>query len=171
MRISTIALIIAGGLAVNGCAYGSFGRYGGVSVGLGSGGYYNDPWCGGYGYGSPYWGWYDSFYYPGSGFYVYDRYRRPYYWNDRYRRYWTERRETWERRSGRRSLQQATWEGFRENRAARTATVRSQQRVDVDAAPAARVERRSRPQRAATPSSREDRPARRTRPVVRDRED
>ena len=41
----------------------------------------------GYGYGSPY-GWYDGFYYPGSGYYVYDRYRRPIRWNDTQRRYW-----------------------------------------------------------------------------------
>ena len=44
----------------------------------GYGGYgYGSPYYGGYGYGSPYYGWYDDYYYPGTGYYVYDSYRRP----------------------------------------------------------------------------------------------
>ena len=38
---------------------------------------------GGYGYGSPYYGWNDGFYYPGTGYYVYDRDRRPHRWTRR----------------------------------------------------------------------------------------
>ena len=74
-------------------------------MGLGYGGGYGDY---GYGYGSPYYGyggslrrlrrlrpaitarprrygWYDNYYYPGTGIYVYDSYRRPHVWNDRQR--------------------------------------------------------------------------------------
>lgn len=118
--------ILAGSVALGGCAYG-YGGYGsgfslGVGYGSGYGGYY-DPYCGygggsyglgyggyggydyygfpyggtgygscGYGFGSPYFGWYDNYYYPGSGYYVYDRYRRPHVWSDTQKRYWTDRR-------------------------------------------------------------------------------
>ena len=68
--------------------------YSGVSVGVGNGGYggygydgygyggyggYGYPGYGDYGgYGYPsYWGWYDNYYYPGTGYYVYRRDRRP----------------------------------------------------------------------------------------------
>ena len=100
LRAAAIALTAAVGLT--GCAsYGYGGGYGynGVSVGISSG--YYDPYYG-YGYdipvyryggGYPYYGWYDGFYYPGTGYYVYDRYRRPHRWSDRHRRYWTTRRE------------------------------------------------------------------------------
>ena len=47
------------------------------SIGYSSG-YYDRRYGGyGYGYGSPYYGWYDNYYYPGTGYYVYDTYRRP----------------------------------------------------------------------------------------------
>ncbi len=59
-----------------------------------------------YGYGSRYGyagagcgGWYDGFYYPGHGYYVYNPYGQRYRWSDEQRRYW-ERREQ-ERREGR----------------------------------------------------------------------
>lgn len=106
-----LAILFAGSIALGGCAYGygGYGPYGGyggsrvsvgVSYGSGYGGYggygYGYPGYNyGYGYGgygSPYWGWYGDYYYPGTGYYVYDRYRRPYRWNDRQRRYWSERR-------------------------------------------------------------------------------
>jgi hypothetical protein len=99
MRIFAIpALILASGASLSGCAsyyggYGGYGGYSGVSVGISSGGYY-DPYYGGSGYygGSPYWGWNDGYYYPGTGYYVYDSYRRPYRWSDAQRRYWSQRR-------------------------------------------------------------------------------
>ena len=79
--------------------------------------YYDD----GYGYGynrvavsygnyhRPYYGWYDNYYYPGTGYYVYDRYRTPYRGTDAQRRYWTLRRE--------RALRLATEKGivYRDN--------------------------------------------------------
>lgn len=94
LRTATLALVA--GLGLGGCAYGPYGGLG-VGVGYGNAGYYdpyydsyNDPYYGrGYGY-SPY-GWYDDFYYPGSGYYVYDSYRRPYHWSDAQRRYWQDR--------------------------------------------------------------------------------
>ena len=104
LRTATVAL--AAGLGLGGCAYGPYGGLG-VGVGYGNPGYgsgYCDPYYDGYcssygysGYGSRYgygyspYGWYDDFYYPGSGYYVYDRYRRPYYWSDAQRRYWQDR--------------------------------------------------------------------------------
>ena len=98
-----LAILLAGSVALGGCAYGfgDYGSYGGLSVGIGSsyGGYGGYPY-GGYGYGSygmPYYGWYDNYYYPGSGVYVYDSYRRPHIWSDRQQRYWTDRRNRVER--------------------------------------------------------------------------
>jgi hypothetical protein len=133
-RIAT-GLLLAAGLSLGGCysdGYG-YGGYGGISVGYSSAGYYPgygvpgyyDPWYGG-GWGHfgsyPYWGWYDDFYYPGSGVYVYDRWRRPHHWNDNHRRYWSERRNYWrgrgDRTDDRRELRE-NWADFRrEGRAA-----------------------------------------------------
>ena len=113
MRVSNIRLAVlaaVSGLALSGCAYGfddGYGGYGGLNVGYGynSGyGYGYDPY--GYGYGSPYgygygdygyspFGWYNGFYYPGSGIYVYDRYRTRRVWSDDQRRYWEQRRQQW----------------------------------------------------------------------------
>ena len=116
LRTAVLATAAAIGLSACTTPYG----YGGVSVGA-SNGYY-DPYYGdgygygagysgygdgypgyGYGYGAgypgygygyaPYWGWYDDCYYPGTGFYVYDIYRRPHRWTDAQQRYWTERRQ------------------------------------------------------------------------------
>lgn len=111
--LRTAALAVAAIVGLSACTtpYG----YSGIGVGLGNAGYY-DPYYGGYGYGAgyprygygygagypgygfgygfnPYWGWNDGFYYPGTGFYVYDVYRNPYRWTDSQRRYWTLRRE------------------------------------------------------------------------------
>jgi len=111
VRLRTAAILLAAGVGLGGCAtYSPFGYGNGVSVSYGD--RYYDPYNRGYspygsryGYGynagySPY-GWYDGYYYPGAGYYVYDRYRNPYYWNDYQRRYWTVRqkdpsvREVW----------------------------------------------------------------------------
>lgn len=96
MRKFTLGLVGAAAVALSGCAYGGFGNGLGVGIGYGSpyGGYgsygynpYYDPYFGygsryaygyspyGYGmYGSPYGGgWYNGYYYPGSGYYIYDR--------------------------------------------------------------------------------------------------
>jgi hypothetical protein len=63
--------------------------YGGSRVAVGYGSAYGGA------YGSPYWGWYDDYYYPGTGAYVYDRYRHRHAWNDGQRAYWEQRRGSW----------------------------------------------------------------------------
>lgn len=96
-RLGLAGLVIGLGFGAAGCTDG-YG-YSGVGVGYASGygnGYYDDGY--GYGgvgyggYGASAFGWYGDYYYPGSGGYVYDRYRRPYRWNDGQRRYWEGRR-------------------------------------------------------------------------------
>ena len=118
MRIPYISLMAAGALALGGCAYGDYG------YGVGFGGpYYGADYAygpyGGYGaypgyYGgfvAPYFGWYDNFYYPGTGVYVYDSYRRPHRWNDRQRDYWTSRQQS-VRTSGTHTTFRQNWSGF-----------------------------------------------------------
>ncbi len=168
MRIPLVGLILAGGLALSGCA--SNGLYSGVSVGTGFG--YGSYGYGGYGYpysrfGSPYWGWYDGFYYPGTGFYVYDRWSRPFYWNDRYRRYWTDRRDSWQRRSG---TVRPVWEDFGRALVNRRTTARSQQRTfAVDSTPSVQTRARTRTQRIERTSPRSERAqTRRARRIERD---
>lgn len=105
-RIAALAL---GAASLTACAYGDYGGYGGVSVGVGSGyagGY--SPYCDGFsawdswygcdagygfgqiGYGGGYW---DNFYYPGYGSYLFDRPGgRRFAMQDRHRRYWAQQR-------------------------------------------------------------------------------
>lgn len=115
-RFLTAGLIGAAALGVSACTDG-YG-YSGIGVGIGSGGYY-DGYSGynGYGsfagtYGDPYWGWYGDYYYPGTGYYVYDRDRRPLRWNDGQRRYWEQRRQGW--RGDRRQVRD-NWRNFRQD--------------------------------------------------------
>ncbi len=106
-----IAALATAGIAVSGCTYD-------VGLGYASDNYYNDGYyndgynCdpyGGYdnyyqcdygqgfidiGYGG---GWYDSFWYPGYGFYLFDNIGRRYPMRDHHRRYWGERRHYWYR--------------------------------------------------------------------------
>lgn len=102
-KLGLIGLIGGVGLATGACTDG-YG-YSGVSLGYGNGGYYDDgygyyggDYYGGYGdgyyggYAPASYGWYNGFYYPGTGFYVYDRDRRRYRWNEGQRRYWEGRR-------------------------------------------------------------------------------
>lgn len=99
-NFKTAAMAVVAGAALSGCAYGP---YGGVGVGVGYGNGYYDPYYGssyygsgyygGVGYGMPGYGWYDGYYYPGSGYYVYDRYRNPYRWSDAQQRYWRWRQQ------------------------------------------------------------------------------
>src|SRR3546814_5724076 len=98
-RFGIVGLVLAAGLGLSACA--SDGYYGGAS--LGYGGYYGDPYYddyyGGYGYGyaPSYYGWYGHYYYPGTGVYVYDRYRRPHRWSSSQQRYWSRRGEHYRR--------------------------------------------------------------------------
>jgi len=105
LRTAALAAAALAGLSACTSPYG----YNGVSVGVGNAGYY-DPYYGGYGYGAgygyggygypgyslayaPYWGWNDDFYYPGTGYYVYDRHHHRHHWTDAQRRYWQARRD------------------------------------------------------------------------------
>jgi len=117
-RLGLIGAVLGIGLATSACTDG-YG-YSGVQVGYGNGGYYGDPYGGGYGYadpyqvggfGSPYYGWYNDYYYPGTGIYVYDQYRRPYRWNNTQQRYWQGRRNNWR---GDRNFNN-NWGGFQRN--------------------------------------------------------
>lgn len=124
-RIAAIAL---GAVSLSACAYGvgDYGGYGGVSVGVGSGGYAGgyDPYCDGYsawdsfygcdaglgfgqiGYGG---GYYDNFYYPGYGTWIYDRPGgRRFAMQDRHRQYWGQQRwqHQQQRRGDRRDIRQ-----------------------------------------------------------------
>lgn len=113
MRIPYISLVAASALALGGCAYGDLGYglglgsygygspyygYGGptFSIGYGTGyspyygGFGYSPFYSGFGYGMPY-GWYDNYYYPGSGYYVYDVYRQPHVMTTTQRQYWVTR--------------------------------------------------------------------------------
>ena len=89
LNYRTLIVVTLAGAGLSACTHDDYGYgYGGVSVGYGSAGYY-DPYDDYHGYYSanPYWGWYGDYYYPGSGLYIYDRYRRPHRWNDNHRRY------------------------------------------------------------------------------------
>ncbi|HWJ58532.1 MAG TPA: hypothetical protein VNR68_02650 [Sphingomicrobium sp.] len=114
MRIPYISLVAAGALTLGGCAYGDFG-YGAGYGGYGAydNGYYGYGPYGGYGqypgyyggFGAPYFGWYDDFYYPGSGIFVYDSFRRPHRWSSRERAFWTSRQSA-------NTTHSTNWSGF-----------------------------------------------------------
>jgi hypothetical protein len=104
--IRNLGLVAVAGVGLTACVDDGYG-YGGMSVGYGAPGYYDGYYDDGYGYGSPYWGWYGDYYYPGTGYYVYDRDRRPHRWNDGQRRYWESRRGNWRGDRG-----QSNWGGY-----------------------------------------------------------
>ena len=113
MRIPYISLIAAGALTLGGCAYGDVGYglgygggYGAYDYGYGYGPYGGYGAYPGYygGFGAPYFGWYDDFYYPGTGVFVYDAYRRPHRWTSSQRAYWMSRQGT--------NSHSANWSGF-----------------------------------------------------------
>ena len=169
MRIPYISLVAAGAIALGGCTYGGLGLgYGYGDYGYGGyGGYgsysyspygYGSPYygAGSYygGYGSPYWGWYDNFYYPGTGFYVYDSYRRPRIWTDTQRRYWLGRQQAVRTTGVRTTSVRPNWSGFTRRTSATVSRPDRSERVQ------AQQERRI--QRQTTRSNRA-----RVRPVTR----
>jgi hypothetical protein len=97
------AIIAVAALGLAGCSsYDDGYGYGYSRVSLGYSNYG--------GYGTPYYyGWYDGYYYPGTGYYLYDRYGSRYRWSDRYRNYWEARRP-----SGR--SYRDNWSGYRQER-------------------------------------------------------
>lgn len=88
---------LTGVMLLGGCAYDDGYGYGGVNIGsgyYGGGGYY-DGYGGGYYQPGSYGGWYNDYYYPGSGYYVYDRGGHRHRWNSGQRSYWEGRRSEW----------------------------------------------------------------------------
>ena len=117
-RIRAALVVLAASAGLSACT--NMGPYGGVGVGVSSGygGYGNygyDPYYSGYGYGSQYgygygspygyanyggygsgygydpFGWYNGYYYPGTGYWVYDRDRHRRRMTDAERAIWRER--------------------------------------------------------------------------------
>ena len=88
-RLPSSRVLLAGAaliatLGLSACADDGYG-YGGIGAGYGPA-YYGDPL-----YDGGYYGWYGDSYYPGSGYYVYDRDHNQRQWNHHERRYWHER--------------------------------------------------------------------------------
>jgi hypothetical protein len=127
MKIKLAALGLVAAASLGGCVddYG----YGGLAVGYGNVGYggggyydgYGDGYYGdGYGgypagyYGGGSYGWFGDYYYPGTGYYVYGRDRRPYRWNDEQRYYWEGRRG--DHRTTGDGQGRANWQGFDHDR-------------------------------------------------------
>ncbi|NJM51859.1 MAG: hypothetical protein HC843_14135 [Sphingomonadales bacterium] len=100
-----LAAVTGIGISLSGCAYT-----------IGEGGYYNDGYAANecdpyydfdsyygcdYGYGFVNigfgGGWYNDYYYPGHGLYLFDTYGRRYAMHDNYRNYWGQRRYNWYR--------------------------------------------------------------------------
>jgi hypothetical protein len=125
-RVRATALALVASCSLAACAYDDGYGYGGMSVGYGGGYYgdyyddYYDPYYGG-GYGYPsYYGWYGGYYYPGTGYYVYDRSGRRHRWSDNQRRHWEGRRDSaqrdgsWSRDRGDRT-RDGNWSGYDRN--------------------------------------------------------
>ena len=97
-RLLALLVPLSASFGLSACSDYGYGGYGysrvGVSVGYGN--RYYDPYYSYY-QSNPYWGWYNGYYYPGTGIYVYDRYRRPYSWGP-YSSYWIQRRNYWQSR-------------------------------------------------------------------------
>jgi hypothetical protein len=117
-RLRNLLLIALGAGSLAACNEG-YG-YGGVEVGYGAAGYgpgYCDPYWDdcyggyGYGYGDPWWGWWGDYYYPGIGFFVYDRGGHRHRWNDDQRHHWEGRRGTYGNRNWNDQRWQR-WNGF-----------------------------------------------------------
>ena len=99
MRTPLVLLLSAGALSLGACAYD--GAYYGESFGLGYADAAYDPgacwnygwngWAGWNGPYMPYCGWYDGFFYPGEGIYVYDRGHHRHRWDGHQQAYWTQR--------------------------------------------------------------------------------
>ncbi len=111
LSLRNAAFTLVAGLSLGACStYGGYGNYG---YGGGGGGGYSSGVAVGYG-GGNYYGWNDGYYYPGTGYYVYDTYRRPYRGNNVQQRYWNDRQRQW-RTYDRRTLR-SNWRDFRRYR-------------------------------------------------------
>ena len=114
------ALLVAAGAGLSGCVYD-------VGLGFASDGYYDDAYgCDPYGGYDAYYncdygqafsnigfggGWYDNYYYPGHGIFLFDTFGRRYPMREQYRRYWGERRHNWYREHRGRDWERSRYEG------------------------------------------------------------
>lgn len=113
-------LLIAASAGLSGCVYD-------VGLGFASDGYYDDVYaCDPYGAYDAYYncdygqafskigfdgGWYDNYYYPGYGIFLFDTFGRRYPMREQYRRYWGERRHNWYREHRGRDLVRNHYKG------------------------------------------------------------
>jgi hypothetical protein len=107
-RIRAALVVLAASAGLGACT--NMGPFGGIGVGVGSSPYgygYGSPY--GYGYGSPYgsyyagypyYGWYDGFYYPGSGYWIYDPDGNQFPITERQANYWTNVRKKFQEARG-----------------------------------------------------------------------
>ena len=118
--IRSLALAATAALGLSACGpYDGYG-YSGVNVGYGTGydDYASSSYYGG-GYGGGY-GWYGDYYYPGSGYLVYDRAGRSQRWNGDQQRYFENRRYALRDREDRRDFRQFRRDGVQDRREFRT---------------------------------------------------
>lgn len=134
-RLRSAAILFAASLGLGACTTyddGYYDRgYSRVSVGYSSGGYCDPHYENCYrgrGYSPAYYGWYNDFYYPGVGIYVYDQGGRRHRWNDNHRRYWEGRRGS-DYREDRRELRE-NWQDFRQERRGDRRDFREERRDD-----------------------------------------
>ena len=95
-----LGIVAGASIALAACStYGNHGHrgYSGVSVG--------------YSTARPYYGWYNGYYYPGTGYYVYDRQGSRHRWRDTDRRHWEGRRAN--------SRVKNNWSGYHRDRPGR----------------------------------------------------
>lgn len=120
--------------------YGGYSRYGSPYYGSSYGGYYGSPYgyssygsygspygYGGYSsYGSPYYGWNNGYYYPGTGYYVYDSNRVPHTMSSGQRDYWTNRQKAYTTavttKTRRAPTLRQDWSAFKQQKATDRAT-------------------------------------------------
>ncbi len=119
-RLRSALILLAGTLGLGACGYNDGYGYSRVSVGYSSGGYC-DPYYGcrrsryRSSYYDPWYGWYGDYYYPGIGFYVYDRWGSRHRCNDNHRRFWENRRSHWRGRDWN-DRRWENWGGYRRDR-------------------------------------------------------
>lgn len=140
-RFKSALVALAASAALGACT--SYGPYGGTSVGVGVG--YGSPYGYGYGYGSPYgygygspyyagypyYGWYDGFYYPGAGYWMYDGWGHHYPITKKHSDYWSNMLERARKNDTNfaKAQVQENWSGFTAGAKAPTTT---EQRRSLD---------------------------------------
>lgn len=150
-RIKAALVVLAASAGLSACT--SYGPYGGSGVGVGVSyggnpyGYgYGSPY--GYGYGNPYYagygrypyfGWYDGYYYPGAGYWVYDPHGGRHRITRSQSEFWRNMVRKYREEQGTNAVVKENFAAFRE-RARSGATIRG---VNLDAQANAQADQRS----------------------------